>query len=299
MTAATQIPLRHPVRRHRVAIEGGEAALLRFGREGAPPLLFAHANGFCASAYRRMFDALGDRFDGFAVDLRGHGRTGLAARVEGHRSMAIFGEDLRRLKAALAPSAPGRKWLLAGHSLGGVAAVKAAAGDETVTAIRLIEPVAMPKRWAILAGTALWPLIAPRLPLVRAATRRRSRWPDRQAAYESYARKPFFAGWAEGVLDDYLEDGLVADEDGVRLACSPAWEAANFAAQANDFWGAVGAAKAPIWVLAAGHSSSTVPKSAEARFRRLGAQVERCAGVTHLVPFERPHLAAQFLAAAS
>lgn len=286
-------------RRLRVAIEDGEVALLRFGREGAPPLLFAHANGFCASAYRRMLAAIGDRFDIFAVDLRGHGRTRLPAGLSGHRSMAIFGEDLRRVKAALVPLAGDQSWTLAGHSLGGVASVTAAAGDDTVAAIRLIEPVVMPQSWAMLAAGPLWPLIAPNIPLVRAASRRRRHWPDRAAVLESYARKPFFAGWDEGVLADYLEDGLVADGAGVSLACSPAWEAANFAAHANDFWGALKRVRAPVSVLAAADISSTVPKSAEARFRRLGAKVERITGATHLVPFEKPGLAAAFLASPS
>lgn len=283
--------------RLRVAVEGGEVALLRFGREGAPPLLFAHANGFCASAYRRMFLNLGDRFDIFAVDQRGHGRTTLAAEPKGHRSMAVFGDDLRRIKAALAPYVSGRAFILAGHSLGAVAAAKAAAGDEDVAAIRLIEPVVMPDALSALARTPFWPLAAPYIPMVRAAARRRDRWPDRQAALESYANKPFFAGWESGVLADYLEDGLAEDAEGVRLACSPAWEAANFAAQANDLWGAIARRWAPVSVLAARHPSSTVPEGAEARFRRLGARVERVCALTHLVPFENPARAALFLGA--
>lgn len=282
-------------RRARVAIEGGEAAVLRFGRAGAPPLLFAHANGFCASAYRRMLEAMGTAFDIFALDLRGHGRTRLPAQTEGHRSMSIFGDDVRRVRAALASLAGDDGWTLAGHSLGAVAALNAAAGAKGVAAVRLIEPVAMPRLWNALAGTSIWPLIAPSIPLVRTASRRRSHWPDRAAVFASYARKPFFAGFADGVLADYLEDGLVADETGVRLACNPAWEAANFAAQANDLWGALSRATAPVGVLAARHASSTVPAGAEARFRRHGAKVERRSGVTHLLPFEAPGTAAKFL----
>lgn len=286
-------------RRMSVAIEGGKVALLRFGRAGARPLLFAHANGFCASAYRLMFEAMGGTFDIFAPDLRGHGKTRLAANPGEYRSMDVFGDDLRRIKAALAPIAGGEGWTLAGHSLGAVAALTAAAGDSGVSAVRLIEPVAMPRLWNGLAATSLWPLVAPRIPLVRAASRRRDHWPDRATVLQSYARKPFFAGWADGVLADYLEDGLVTGEGGVRLACSPAWEAANFAAQANNLWGALSGVKARVSVLAARHSSSTLMGSAEARFRRHGAQVTRQAGVTHLLPFEAPALAAKFLADAA
>ncbi len=190
-------------RRMRVAIRGGEVALLRYGAPGAAPLLFAHANGFCASAYRQMFGAIAAQFDIFAVDMRGHGRTQLPAHPQGHRSMAVFGEDLRQTKRALgAFVAPVASWIFAGHSLGGVAAALAAAGDDSVAALRLIEPVAMPRSWSAIAATPVWPPIARRIPLVKRALRRRREWPSRDAALASYAAKKFFAGWAPGVLDD-------------------------------------------------------------------------------------------------
>ena len=282
-------------RRIRVAIAGGEVALLRFGREGAPPFLFAHANGFCASAYRRMFDAMGGSFDIFAADLRGHGRTRLEARTEGHRSMAIFGDDLRLTKEALSRFAGAKRWTLAGHSLGAVAVLMAAVDDDTIAAVRLIEPVAPPRLWNVMARSWLWPLITPHIPLVKAASRRRDRWPDRAAALAGYAQKPFFAGWAAGVLADYLEDGLTPTGEGVRLSCPPAWEAANFSAQANDLYGAMKRIAAPVRILAALDPSSTLRGDSMARFRRLGAHVERRPGVTHLIPFEAPDLAATFL----
>lgn len=284
-------------RRLSVSLADGDMAMLRFGRVGRPPLLFAHANGFCASAYRRMFEALGDRFDIFAVDLRGHGRTRLPASPGAHRDMTIFGDDLRRAKAALADYvAPGVRWTLAGHSLGAVAAVSASAGDLTLSALRLIEPVAMPRVLSLVARSPVWGLIAPHMPLVKGAIRRRSRWPDRQGALQSYAGKRFFAGWADCVLEDYLADGLIAGDDGVGLACSPAWEAATFAAQAHDFWGPLAHVAAPIGVLAARHPTSTLRGDAIARFRRLGAQVEIADDATHLLPFEAPSRAARFLA---
>ncbi|MFN0024088.1 MAG: alpha/beta fold hydrolase [Parvularculaceae bacterium] len=284
-------------RRMRVAIPGGEVALLRFGGPGAAPLLFAHANGFCASAYRQMFEALGARFDIFAADLRGHGRTHLPAHPQGHRSMAIFGDDLRQTKRALGDVVGrGARWIVAGHSLGGVAATLAAASDENVAALRIIEPVAMPRSWSAIAATPVWPAIARRLPLVKGAMRRRRAWPSRDAALASYAAKGFFAKWAPGVLEDYLADGLVIDETGACLSCAPEWEAANFAAQANAFWDGLATVRAPVSVLAAAHPSTTLRGDAKSRFRKLGARVETATGVTHLVPFEDPRRAAGFLA---
>lgn len=278
-----------------VPIDDGDIAIRRFGRAGAQPMLFAHANGFCASAYRQMFEALGDRFDVFAVDLRGHGRSRLPATVEGHRSTKIFGDDLRQARTALAPLIDRRDWVMAGHSLGGVAAAGAAAVDSEIAAVRLIEPVAIPESWRYLASTPFWSLIAPRIPLVRAASRRRSRWPDRDTVMSSYTPKPLFSTWSKGVLADYLDDGLVIEPGGVRLACEPAWEAANFAAQANDLSRSIARVRAPVSVLAARHKTTTFGEAAEWRFKRMGAVVERVSGATHLIPFEFPELAARFL----
>lgn len=278
----------------------GEVALLRFGTVGAPPMLFAHANGFCASAYRQMLEALGGRFDIFAVDQRGHGRTTLPADPGGVKSLDLFGDDLRALIDALsAEIAPATGWRLAGHSLGAVAATLAAAGRQDVEALLLIEPVAIPRMMSLLARTPVWPSLARRTPLVEGALNRRASWPDAAAPAASYRRKPLFARWAAGALEDYLADGLLAEAGGVRLACAPAWEAANFAAQAHDFWRAVAAAPCPTHVLAALHASSTTRGFARRRLQNLGARVIAVAGATHLVPFEDPAIAAEFLAGAA
>lgn len=275
----------------------GEIAMLRFGAEGAPPLLFAHANGFCASAYRQMLEALGPQFDVFAVDLRGHGRTRLPTPAQRHQGLDIFGADVAALLDALSLRIDrGARWTLSGHSLGGVAVTLAAVNRSDVAALRLIEPVATPPYWHGLARSPVWPLVAPRIPLVRGALARRGRWPDREAVRASYTGKPLFSTWAPGVLDDYLADGLKEEGGGVALSCAPEWEAANFAAQAHDFWGALAAAPAEVSVLAARHPSSTVSPGARRRFAALGAEIANVEGRTHLIPFEDPPAGAGFLA---
>jgi len=285
--------------RDRIAVPGGGIAVLRFGRAGAPPLLFAHANGFCASAYRQMLEHLGPRFDVYAVDLRGHGRTSLPTDRKGLRGLDIFGADIGALLTAIrAKSNIGAPWTLSGHSLGAVAVTLAAVGRADVAALRLVEPVAMPQAWSWAARTPFWPLIAWRLPLVAGARKRRAAWPDRASVLASYSKKPLFASWASGVLEDYLSDGLDVTAAGASLSCAPSWEAANFAAQAHDFWGAAKKAPAPIAVLAARHPSSTTPPSSIRRFRRLGAEIVLIDGVSHLAPFENPAAVAGFLAGA-
>jgi pimeloyl-ACP methyl ester carboxylesterase len=285
--------------RDRIAIPGGDIAVLRFGRPGAPPLLYAHANGFCASAYRRMLEHVGPRFDVFAVDLRGHGRTTLATDRTDFKGLDLYGADIGALLTAIRrKSNLSARWTLSGHSLGAVAVTLAAVGRVDVAALRLVEPVAMPPFWYWAARTPVWPLIAPRLPLVAGARNRRAAFPDRASVLASYRTKPLFASWVNGVLEDYLTDGLAETAAGVSLSCAPRWEAANFAAQAHDFWGAVKKAPAPIAALVARHPSSTTPPGSIRRFQRLGVEIVLIDGVSHLAPFENPAAVAGFLAAA-
>ncbi|MEX0643941.1 MAG: alpha/beta hydrolase, partial [Parvularculaceae bacterium] len=132
--------------------------------------------------------------------------------------------------------------------------------------------------------------------LVKGALARRVDWPDREAVLESYRRKALFSTWADGALEDYLEDGLIETTNGVRLACDPVWEAATFTAHGHDFWGAVAAAPCPITVLGAADKSSTLFGRAPRRFERRGAVVRRLEGATHFLPLEKPEAAADFIA---
>ncbi len=65
-----------PFRRVSFEIPGGSVAGIAFGPELAnPDLVFLHATGFNARAYRAMLAPLGERFSVLALDFRGHGRT--------------------------------------------------------------------------------------------------------------------------------------------------------------------------------------------------------------------------------
>jgi len=278
-----------------VSLDEGDVAGWRWRRDGAPRVLFSHATGFCASAYKQMLRALAADFDVTAIDLRGHGRTSLPADPARLRDWTIYARDV----CAVLDRLGGTGWTLAGHSCGAVVSTLAARGRSDVTALALIEPVSMSPFYALAARSPVWPLVSRNFPLVKGARARRDEWEDRDAVRASYARKKLFSTWAEGALDDYLEDGLVEAGQGVRLSCAPAWEAATFAAHGHDFWGAVRAASAPISVLAADHPTSTLLSGAAGRYGRQGASVEVIPGATHLLPLEIPLDAARFIARAA
>lgn len=284
----------HPVAPERFTVEiaDGSMAGWRWRHSAKPPLLFCHATGFCASVYKQMLQLLQAEFDIFALDMRGHGRTALPANPEDLRSWDIYARDV----ATFLDIQDRSDWTLAGHSMGAVSVSLAARGRDDVAALRLIEPVAPPPALRIVARMPFWPLLSRQMPIAARAAQRRAHWPSRAETMARYERKALFRDWAPGALSDYLEDGLADDEEGVKLACAPAWEAATFRAQANDFWGAIRHAPAPVDVLAADHPSTTAGAGARRRFQRMGAGVTVLQGVDHLVPMQSPDLAARFIA---
>lgn len=276
-----------------VPVDGGLIAGWRWSNPGARRLLFAHANGFCASAYKQMLSQLAGEFDIYAIDLRGHGRTTLPADPAALRDWNVYARDI----AALLDHRDlrGAPWILAGHSCGAVSVMLAAVGRNDVSSLALIEPVAPPPHLALFARTPLWPIVARRSSLAKGAKARRRVWAERSAVHESYARKSLFKAWAAGVLDDYLEDGLIERDGAVALACNPDWEAASFMAQAHDFWRAVAHSPGPVSVLGADHAGSTLFGGAASRFKRLNAALRLHKGAGHLLPLEAPEIAAAFV----
>jgi pimeloyl-ACP methyl ester carboxylesterase len=292
MTAASV--LAEPPHRFLVEYEDGAVAGWRWKRDGAPTLVFVHATGFCASAYKPLLELLALRFNVWAVDLRGHGRTSLPADPARLRDWSVYGKDLRRLVESIDNSGP---VLLAGHSCGAVVCALVAAQRCGVQGLAMIEPVATRPSTRLVARTPIWRFFARYAPLVRSARQRRAHWPDLETVREVYPRKRLFQSWAPGALAGYLEDGLTKTETGFALSCSPDWEAATFAAQGHDFWGAVARARTRVFVLAARAPSSTLFGDAERRFQRLGARVTRLEEASHMLPMENPVAAARFILA--
>jgi len=256
---------------------------------GAPVLVFAHANGFCASAYDQLLTPLANRFEIIAPDLRGHGRSRLPADPDTHRSWDIYAADLRALYDQL-PQAPA---MLAGHSMGAASTLLAAAGMQARPVLALVEPVILPLSVNLVARWPTHNLFKGRLGIAKHARRRANGWPDRAAATERYRRHKTFANWAPGVLEDYLADGLVEDETGVRLACDPQWEAANYEAQGHDCLRAARILGRRAHVLKAPQGSTVVNQS---DLRRRGVSIEPIDGVSHLAPMQAADRVAAWIA---
>lgn len=276
-------------RRRRLALPGrgrGEIATLEWGPADRPvDLLFLHANGFNALTYRGLLAPLGKRWRILAPDQRGHGATTLVADPAAREDWSDLAADL----VALAEATGAAGVVAAGHSMGGTAALLAAAASPGLARrLLLIDPVILPR------GRRITPAMAEAdSPLARGALRRRRTFPDRNAARAAYRGRGAFAGWSEEMLDDYVEAGFRDTAEGVTLACSPAWEASNYRAHGHDAWAAL-AYPGPVTIVRAGEGSTCSVDEDRAAFPRL--TVRTVAGASHFLPMQHPDLVRAVLA---
>ncbi|QWP75198.1 alpha/beta hydrolase [Lysobacter sp. K5869] len=178
-------------------------------------LLFSHANGFPAPVYRVMLDTLSARYRIERPERIGHDPRYPVTLDWPH----LVEELALRVQAAAGDA---RRIFLVGHSLGGYLSLLAShrlAG--TALASRLAGVVMLDS--PLIAGwrarlvqlgrrTGLDNLVMP----TRATLQRRRHWPDRAAVRDHFLAKPAFARWDARVLDDYVEHGTRAAEDGAR-----------------------------------------------------------------------------------
>ncbi|TNC11949.1 alpha/beta hydrolase [Methylobacterium terricola] len=254
---------------------GGRLAALEFGPAARPlDALLLHANGFNARTYRSLLEPLTD-LHVLAVDHRGHGRSTLPAEPAGRTDWWDVTRDLIALLDRLDENPLAPPLVLIGHSMGGTASLLAAAErPERVRGLVLLDPVIQPsaRRGEGHAG------------LAEGAIKRRSDFPSRDAALAAYRGRGAFRTWPEAPLADYVADGFRDVPGGVTLACTGAWEASSYMAQAHDPWAALARLSCPAAILRAGTGSTCVLEESP----RTGIAVETLPGTTHFLPFEAP-----------
>lgn len=278
-----------PFRRVSYDLRDGAMAGIAFGDpRRTPDILFLHATGLNARAYRALLAPLGERLHVVALDFRGHGRSTLKPGRFAYASWRRHRDDV----IALLEKHFDKPVTLAGHSMGGTVSLLAAGKrPDLVNGLVLVDPVIFPPPvYALMAlpGAAL--LNRAFMPIARKAADRRRRFPNRAAAVKAFTGRGFFKTFPPEMLEDYVADGLVDTPSGqVKLACSPSYEAATFAAQRNDPWGAAKRAPGPIVILRA-ERRSTFPPSAAQHFGavRPDARLAVVDGSSHALPMERP-----------
>jgi len=265
----------------------GEIAYLDYGPEGrAPDLVFMHANGFNARAYRTILGPLAGELRIIAPDQRGHGATTLA--TDRPRDSWL---DLKDDLLAFLDVMGIRRVALAGHSMGGAVSLLAAAeAPARVSALALLDPVIIRAPRPMSAADA--PETMRASPMVAGAIRRRRVFPSRAAAVDGYRGRGAFRTWTDAMLEDYVAAGFRdAPDGGVELACTPEWEVSNYVSQAHDAWSAFLGTACPIRVLRAESDSTARIEGHVAELTDTGRiRIDTVPGTTHFLPMERPEL---------
>ena len=283
--------LMSPPRRLSVPIDNrwgaGRMSVMDYGDPNRPvDLIFSHANGFNAATYRSLLSPLSASLRIWAPDLRGHGGSDLPVFARPKTSWLDHRDDL----LSLIQSIDGPPVVLAGHSMGGTASLLAAAErPDRVSRLVLFDPVIW-KRSAVLAFNLPFAhRLMAAIPLAKSTLRRRSLFDSREQAMAAYRGRGAFKGWPDMVLADYLSEGLAETPQGLALTATPAWEAANYSAQAHNPWRALRRYHGPTRILKAEHGALTSVPIAPRGLTHVS--VEAVAGGGHLFPMTHADVA--------
>ncbi len=190
---------------------GVALAVYDLGGSG-PPLLMAHATGFCGPVLGPLAAHLTGRFHCWTYDARGHGDTETPTGLDWNWSS--FADDVLAVVEGLGLDQP----YGFGHSSGGAALLEAEARRPgTFAALWCHEPIVWPEITEELRES--------RKPLVSGALKRRDLFASREEAYENFSSKPPLESLDAKALLAYVECGFKPDREGVRLKCPPFVEA--------------------------------------------------------------------------
>lgn len=180
-------------------------------------IFFAHANGFPARTYTKLFSFLEDEFEIGFIEKIGHDPK--FPVTDGWN----FLKDELKNAIRKQNSAP---VIGIGHSLGGILHLLAAAENPEIyeRIILLDAPVISRFSSHSLRVLKITKLIDRYSPAQMTIFRRRF-WKTKEEAFEHFRKKEKFAAFDEDVLRDYVEYGLTETEKGFELLFQPAVEA--------------------------------------------------------------------------
>lgn len=249
-----------------------------------PLLHFSHGNSFPAGTYSRFLAYLEPDFEIRSIDMYGHDPA--YPVTDGWPNLVE--ELIAQLERYGQPA------ILVGHSLGGMLSMMAAKQrpDLARCVVMLDSPVVAGWR-ALLLRVAKKRGWGERFSPARFSRRRRTVWPDREAARQHFGAKDLFQAWAPGVLADYLEHGLKPHPEGLQLRFSREVETDIYNAL-PDHMGSVVRGPYPVPIGFIGGTTSVELKQAglDATRKLVGENFVQIEG-GHLFPMESPELAAK------
>ncbi len=250
------------------------------------PIHFAHANGFPAKTYDKVFSFLKDHFEIGYIERHGHNPDFPVTQNWDFLQKELRSEIEQRYSGPV---------IGVGHSLGGILHLLVAAEKPA-----LYESIVLLDAPIISRSSSLGLRILKKLNLMESRTPsqvtklRRTVWKDEDDAFEHFQKKPKFSAFDDDVLRDYIRHGTEKCERGIRLTFRPSIEADIYETIPVDLPKLRGKLKLPISYIGG-------TESREARLANLGFMKKHfsvryyfLAG-THLFPFEIPEKTAEMI----
>lgn len=244
---------------------------------------FAHANGFPARTYTKLFSFLEPRFEIHYLERHAHDRK--FPVTDGWQ--ALQGELRLSIESSFEKPVIGL-----GHSLGGILHLLVSIDNPQLYKQIILLDAPIISRSSSSGIRLLKSLnLMDRFSSSRMTRSRRNLWKSREDAYKHFKAKPKFAAFDDDVLRDYIEYGTVATEGGFRLFFDPQIEAAIYRNLPHNLPSLRGKLTVPVTYIGG-------VESREARLARLSFMQKNFpidfhfVPGSHLFPFETPRAAA-------
>jgi pimeloyl-ACP methyl ester carboxylesterase len=242
-------------------------------------IFFAHANGFPAKTYTKLFSLLEDEFEIGFIEKIGHNpkfpvtdnwdclKNELREEIEKRYSQPIIG---------------------IGHSLGGILHLLVAIEKPELYQRIILLDAPIISRFSsyglrVLKVTGLIDRYSP-----SQITRfRRNLWTSRAEVFEHFKKKPKFDVFDEEVLRDYAEHATIKTEKGFELLFKPSIEAEIYRTIPHRLPALRGKLKVPTAYI--GGTNSREARLAKLSFMQKNFQIKfNFIEGSHLFPFEKP-----------
>ncbi len=249
------------------------------------PIFFAHANGFPSGTYRKLFAELAPAFHVAHLPQHGHDPRFPVS----DNWPALIAELVHHLRQQPEPV-----WGV-GHSLGGLLHLYAALQHpELYRGVVMLDSPALTltDQWVIRAAKRFG--FIDRLTPAGRTLGRREVFEDREAARAYFSRKSLFHDFDPDCFDAYLEHGLQADGEGVRLRFDAATEISIYRSVPHVRPASVRRLQVPLALVHGEQSRVVLPHHARAVRRLRHGQTHRVPG-GHMFPLEQPTATANLI----
>lgn len=251
-----------------------------------PIIHFAHANGFPAKTYSKLFSFLEDEFE--INYLTRHA----------HNPKFPVTDNWERLRDELRDEIKTRytqKIIGIGHSLGGVLHLLVAAENpELYRQIILLDaPIISRLSSAAIRVLKRMNMIDKFTPS-RMTRFRRASWKTKADALEHFRGKEKFLKFDADVLHDYVEHGTIENETGVKLFFDPKIEAKIYRTLPHNLPNLRGKLKIPVAYIGGTHSREGELARLSFMRKHFPISFYSVAG-SHLFPLEKPRETAEII----